>query len=246
MRRNLRLLIGCAISILLLGGFLLIEHFVPDLLSLEPEWLGLAAIPTVIGLVAAGYIRAFKGFGIEVETSLQNAIGNVPLGIKDVQGVDMVKKSDRGDLDALTTEQRESAARLRFVLGSGEYTLGMVYSYLQALPNLRYIELVSRTGRLKALVPINAVREGDKPSENKVMDFVNAVADSDPGKEFITPEASASLRLGTPLLEALESFKKHGLSEMPVTDRGRMVGIASESVLQSRLLEALRAAQKKT
>lgn len=57
---------GC-LSLLLLGIFLAFQFFDSKMLNLETRWLLASGIPILIALFVGGYIKSFKGFGVELE-----------------------------------------------------------------------------------------------------------------------------------------------------------------------------------
>jgi prokaryotic YEATS domain len=66
--RNRRaLLVGSAGSLVVLAGVLALQADHASILRLPSQWLALAAIPVIIGLVVGGYLRKFSFAGIEVE-----------------------------------------------------------------------------------------------------------------------------------------------------------------------------------
>ena len=246
LRKNGRLLIGCAASILLLMVILVLRFLWPDLLSVDPEWLALAVIPALIGLIAAGYVRAFKGFGIEIEASLESSIDDIPLGVKDITRIEDVSKAGIGALHAMEPSQRVECESLSFVESrSNYYKPDIVCMYMEKLPNLRLLEVRDEKGRFRALLPISVLQEDDMPSELRISEFIQAIEEGDPDQDVITEEAKITLKLGTPLFEALESFKSVSREELPVVRRGRLIGIAGRDLLQDRLLEAIKKARKR-
>jgi hypothetical protein len=61
------LIVGSIVSLIVLAGVLILQADRASILKLPSQWLALAAIPVVIGLVMGGYIGKFSFAGIEVE-----------------------------------------------------------------------------------------------------------------------------------------------------------------------------------
>jgi hypothetical protein len=79
------LILALAFSAILIGSFIYLKSKKPNLLEIETEWLALSMMPVLIVLLTGGYIYRFKGFGIEIETSLKEPIKNrIELKAKEV------------------------------------------------------------------------------------------------------------------------------------------------------------------
>ncbi|ODB92812.1 hypothetical protein A3197_20795 [Candidatus Thiodiazotropha endoloripes] len=60
------LVIGAIVSIVLLATFLLFQYNESNVLKLESRWLLVAGVPLLAALIVGGYIKSFKGFGVEL------------------------------------------------------------------------------------------------------------------------------------------------------------------------------------
>ena len=66
-------------SILLLSLFFILQIFAPNILKIDTKWLIVAGCPLLFALIGGGYIKTFKGFGIELETQLKTSIAESEL-----------------------------------------------------------------------------------------------------------------------------------------------------------------------
>jgi len=64
------LAIGAVISIFFLVTFLTFQYNQSEMLKLESRWLLVAGVPLLAALIVGGYIKSFKGFGVELEAIL--------------------------------------------------------------------------------------------------------------------------------------------------------------------------------
>jgi hypothetical protein len=66
-RSRRALLLGAGGSLVVLASVLILQADRATILRLPSQWLALAAIPVILGLVVGGYLRKFSFAGIEVE-----------------------------------------------------------------------------------------------------------------------------------------------------------------------------------
>jgi hypothetical protein len=78
-KRHKIIISGIASSIIFLTLFLLLQYYIPSLMWLGTQWLVVAGVPVLIALFIGGYIKSFKGFGIELEAKLKSTIAYMPL-----------------------------------------------------------------------------------------------------------------------------------------------------------------------
>ncbi len=61
------------LSFILLLFFMLLKSYDTRMLALETKWILISALPVFIALLIGGYIKSFKGFGVEIETKTINS-----------------------------------------------------------------------------------------------------------------------------------------------------------------------------
>ncbi len=79
MERHKFLIITIVLSVVLTVTFLIINYANPYILQIDAQWLIIAGIPILVGLVAGGYIKSFKGLGIEIESALKESVNKIDL-----------------------------------------------------------------------------------------------------------------------------------------------------------------------
>ena len=120
------LAIGAICSIGLLGTFFWFQHDSSKILNLESRWLITAGVPLLAALIVGGYIKSFKGFGVELEASLNKPVTNIELTATEaMEQVEGDEKRSIGYLDRLREQQKRKmhvqVAILRFWALGGSF-----------------------------------------------------------------------------------------------------------------------------
>jgi hypothetical protein len=84
--RHQLLIISLAVSIIILSIFFVFQYYQLKVLLLDVKWIILSGTPILIGLFIGGYIKSFKGFGLELESNL-----TAPISLSVVSRVDIKK-----------------------------------------------------------------------------------------------------------------------------------------------------------
>lgn len=183
--RHRLLLISLAISTGLLIAFLIFQYKDLKFLSLEIKWLIVCGLPILIGLFIGGYIKTFKGFGLELETNLKEPI---PLSI--VSKVDMTEspgmnKETLHRLQQLGDAERNKINRLRFIYGKTHYyDPYAVEEHYRTLKNLRFIEVINSDGDFLYLLPLSKFKTTDGFNQEKIQQFINSIERQNLVEEF--------------------------------------------------------------
>ncbi|MFY0483355.1 hypothetical protein ACI6PS_12195 [Flavobacterium sp. PLA-1-15] len=112
------LVIFSSISFLLLITFITFQYFQFSGLDLDVKWLIVSGIPILIGLLIGEYIKSFKGFGIEIESSLKAELPSKlisPISEESIVDVNSLDKRSLEYLQNLSFEEIQKISRLRFV-----------------------------------------------------------------------------------------------------------------------------------
>lgn len=170
------LIIGIILSVLLLVFFVVLQSRDSSILKLDSRWILISGVPILIGLIVGGYIKSFKGFGIELEARLNDPITAIELkatsAIMELPG-DEKKSSEY--IQNLSTAQLRNTKRLGFILGRrGYYTPQVVAVYLKKLTNLEYLEVKKRSGEFVCLIPVNVLKDPDECFDFALNDHVHA------------------------------------------------------------------------
>jgi len=249
------LLICLMISGLLLIVFLLLQWMESPILVLEGKWLILAGVPVLVGLIAGGYIKKFKGFGVELETVLERPVTDLSLVATDAMFTlsgDMKEGIER--LRYLTREQIEGTKRLGFISGRPHYYIPeAVHEYFNALSYLEYIEIKKEPGEFISLIPMGVFREqptGDRLNEKKfnpreIAHLVYALETNTVLKEYEAVSIDTTVQKNTDLLMALKTLHGSRKKMAAVIDENhRFIGLLPETEIEHRIAEAILAVKK--
>src|SRR5438045_221002 len=116
---------GILASLILLILFLCLQARGSEVLNLSTKWLIVAFIPLILLILKSNFIQKFKGFGIELETRLQDPIGRISLAVTEASTYLLGdQKQSMPYLNSLPPEKRRKIQRLSFVEGrAGYYSL---------------------------------------------------------------------------------------------------------------------------
>ncbi len=156
-------IIGIVLTSLLLTIFLYLQGKESKMLNLEVKWLVVASIPLFIVILRSNVIQKFKGFGIELETRLQEPIGKINLAaINALADLPSDEKQSIRYLENLSEDKRIQVQRLTLREGRREYYQATaIHEYIRQLPNLKYFEVLSNDEKFIALIPIELFKTKD-------------------------------------------------------------------------------------
>ena len=121
-KEHMLVVVSGLLSIGLFGLFISLHIKNSKFLTIDSKWLLISGLPILIALIVGGYIHKFKGFGIELETSLKNPIGQVNLIATDV--LESISGRDKGSISSvekLPSSELIKYHRLSFVNGKRNY-----------------------------------------------------------------------------------------------------------------------------
>ena len=137
------LFVGGIASIFMLLIFLILQYNEPKVLKLEFRWLLVAGVPLLASLIVGGYIKSFKGFGVELEASLSKPVTNIELTA--TEAMDEVPGNGKKSINylrSLNPKLKKSISRLILVQGRKKYYQPRALEiYLRELSGLKYIEI---------------------------------------------------------------------------------------------------------
>ena len=238
---------GIVVSAILLIVFLLLQEFHATILSLDVKWLVVAAIPLIIALLRSNIIRSFKGFGIELETRLQEPIGAIALSAVDaVVELPGDYKETLGYIMRLSPEERASLQRLTFNEGRRNYYQPeVVREYLNLLPNLKYFEVADSKGKFVALVPVELFKLKEETNFGRIEDFIYTMVEKEHGAFFSNAIITETIRETENLLKALPVVRRSKYGLLPVVNRkGGFLGVITAAMIESKIADEVLAAQK--
>lgn len=250
------LIYGFLFSILLLIIFFIMQVLVPEIMKLETKWIIVALCPLLYVLIVGGYIKTFKGFGIELETQLKTAISESSLLATDYL-IELPEDEKRSDqyLDRLTVEEKCKIERLAFYSGRrGYYSFYIVRNYLEKLPNLKYIEVRNKNDKFECLLPINVLRKRNAYNKeiNKEIDerdlsvFIESLENNDILNKYPDNIISESVLEKQSLIDILPKIRKQRSGILGVVDgSGKLIGILNKNMVESKIADEVFRARRR-
>jgi len=246
--KNHKILVRCLlISIALLVVFFYLQYYDSKVLSLEAKWLVVVSVPLLIALFAGGYIKKFKGFGIELEALLQNPIGRVNLVATDVlEGLPAQDKGTYRQLEKLSIEKRTQIKRLSFTICKRDYYgAHAIREYLDGLPNLEYFEVKKVDGRFLYLIPVE-VFNSTTDMNQRLERFITAMEENSIGEMFGEITIDESVGEDESLLSIVPKIRASKFGVLPVvSESGRLIGIVNTRLVERRITDEVVAAGKR-
>ena len=250
------LIYGLLASILLLIIFFILQVLVPEIMKLETKWIIVALCPLFYVLIVGGYIKTFKGFGIELETQLKAAISEFSLLATDYL-IELPEDEKRSNqyLDRLTIEERNKIERLAFYSGKhGYYSFYIVRHYLENLPNLKFIEVRNKNERFECLLPINVLRKrnaynreiNNEIDEGDLSEFIEALENNDILNKYPADTISESVLEEQSLIDILPKIRKQRSGIMGVVDSsGKLIGILNKNMVEAKIADEVFKARRR-
>lgn len=238
---------GIIVSVLLLALFLFLQQNDSKMLNLEIKWLIVASVPLILAILRSNVIQKFKGFGIELETRLQESVGNINLvAMNALADLPSDEKQSIMYLQNLPESRRIQIQRLTFREGrQGYYQLEAMRAYIQGLPNLKFFEVLSSEGKFIALIPVELFRLREYIDMERLESFIRYVAEKETIKfspqsiitEFV-PESEN-------LVKVLPVIRKSKYGILPViSDSGNLLGVITIGLIESKIADEVLATQE--
>lgn len=232
-------------SLILLFVFLYLQHLEAKILSLDTKWLVVAGVPLLIALIAGGYIKRFKGFGIELESLLRNPIGRVNVIATDVlEGLPFHEKGTYDQLQRLSDKNREKIKRLSFISGKKDYYgPDAVNEYLEGLPYLEYFEVKKADGCFLYIIPVDIFKSAQN-MHGMLERFIRAMEENNIAEIFGDDAIGESVAEEESLVSIVPKIRENKFSVLPVvSSSGRLIGIVNTQMIESRITDEVIAAQ---
>lgn len=240
-------LISAVISLLLLVFFMVLQAIDSTLLDLDTKWLVVASIPLLVTALKSNIIKRFQGFGIELETRLEEPIGRVNLVATDaLVPVRGGRKLPLKNLYSLDSIRKQEIERLTFVQGSSEYTYDVqaVKEYIEHLPNLKFVE-VREGNRFVALLPISVLCDQDLVNSEQIKRLLDAIENRRVNEEFGTDSITEPVSDDMSLIVVLPKLRESRFGLLPVTaSDGELLGLVTTPIVEKRIADAVIATQR--
>ncbi len=236
---NHRVLInGLIASFILLAIFGLSEFCDNRFLNLEPKWMIISFTPLIIAIIVSGYIKSFKGFGIEIETRFGEPLDSYTIDIMGDVIVQMVsEKSSFNFLYSIGQEKREHIKVLSFVNKKrGYYSESHIQQYLKILLNIEYFLIINSRGNY--IYTLNAKYFRNLDDENGIKLLIQSIED---GKliDVLAPHLIQTVLIGsTKIIDALDQLHKRNTAfAVVISTSNKFIGLVSRASLEDRIVK---------
>lgn len=244
MKKPLAIVVGGLITALMLSGIVWAKVSKPDILDIPVAWLGLSVLPLLVALVIGGYIKTFRGFGVEVEAQLvqpvSRALGSAKeydafrevtgARAEDVANAEAVfAKQSVAKLEDITDEDRLQFERLSFVNGRDVYKTWAIERHLELLPNIRFFEVDNHKGAFLGLLRREAVVSAGLDR------FADALAQQEVDKVFGASFVTKSVAPDASLRSVAKRMARMKTDFIPVVARGELTGAIEKAELERRV-----------
>lgn len=209
-------------------------------------------VPVLVALVVGRYIERFKGFGLELETTLQ-----LPVTTLDLTASELVSGDASGDKSSLQTLsempwlKKQKMRRLRFVAGrAGYYHASVVEAYLSGMPNLEHLEFQGSNGRFVGFLPASEMLRSRLETSNrydteKIKDLIKAIETNKLDQVFETSIIKTIVKSSTGLVDLHTTMTADRVGVAAIEDAGgKFVGVVYLADVHKRMAETLTALRK--
>ena len=241
------LAIGAIVSTALLAVFLLFQHNQADVLKLESRWLLVAGVPLLAALIVGGYIKSFKGFGVELEASLNKPVTNLELSA--TEAMEEVQGDEKRSLSFLQNlkEKRRISRLVLFQGRSNCYHPHVLDRYLHELRGLKYIEIRNSSQKFVALIPIKEFKRGGSINDKPLDDFIRVLEQSQVLQRYSTSLITAYVTEDTGLIESLKIMRRKRLQQLVVLDENEVFkGVLLSAAVEKRIADDVLTAKENT
>lgn len=241
------LLIGIIISLLFLIFFFILQGYNSSLLKLDIKWLVLCSLPMLIALFVGGYIKSFKGFGLELEARLKNPITTIEL--KTTDAITLIlgdEKQGYPFLNELTLIQIKSFSRLVFTFGKKDYyNPRAIKEYLERLTNLKYFEVKKNSGEFICLLPVTVFGPKERYNIEIINLFIEALENENILSIFSKEVITLFVKNDSDLLDVLIVLKKEKKNIIVVVSSEKhFIGTVNLHDIEKRITEEVLEAHK--
>lgn len=253
LRRHRMLLISFLFSLILLLIFLIFQQNELKALSLHTKWILLSGVPILVALFIGGYIKSFKGFGLELESNL-----NKPISLSVVSKIELTKtpgmtKESLILLYQLSDSDKNNINLIRFINGKKDYyDIFAIEEHFRILKSLIFIEIINEKSEFLYLLPAsklkalyNNVPPNPEIDREKAKDFIKAIETENIEGYF--PDVVKDYILTTDnTIEAYRRIKNSNQSQylfpsknlLPiVNEQKKMIGTVDLQKLESKIAE---------
>lgn len=233
------LAIGSILSLGLLAIFFIFQHLGANVLNLESRWLIASGVPILVALLIGGYIKSFKGFGVELEASLQKPVSNLELsateGMIEIIGDE---KRSINYLHKISPSKRRKVSRLGFIQGRRDYyRTYAIEQYISDLNRLQYFEIKNDEGKFIALLPTNEFKTDNEINFDAINIFIRSLEDMNIYETYGNLLIRDAVSEHTDLIEALKIMRQKRIKRIAVIDdHDIFIGLLTETLIEKRIV----------
>ena len=241
-KNHSELIFGIGLSTILLIVFFRLEAKDSHILLLDWKWIVVSAIPLIVALIIGGYIKSFKGFGVEFEATLKEQLSFIDLPATGaLSSIGQIEKGTMSDLDKMDNVARDKVNRLRFILGKRDYyNRDVIEEYLQRLHHLEYLEITDSNGMLVCLIPASIMLFGEDVLYEKIQPFINALQDRTITGVYDRDTINNYIYADTNIIEALATMRETNQEIAAVVNSKRIaVGVITLSDIEHHVATAV-------
>jgi len=242
------LVLGVGISFALLIMFLLFQYNQSDVLKLESRWLIVAGVPLLAALIVGGYIKSFKGFGVELEASLSKPVANLALSATEaMEQIHGDEKRSISYLNQLRAGQRRKISRLVLIQGRIDYYRpDALKQYLHVLRGLKYIEIRNQSGKFVALIPISEFKHDSHINDDLLGEFIHTLEQSQVLQRYANSVITVHISEDVGLIESLKLMRQKRTNKLVVVDEdGAFIGLLLSRSVEKRIIDDVLVAKEK-
>ena len=237
-RRHPELIFGLLATSILLVILIMFQTFLPSVLALDWKWIVVSAIPLLLALLIGGYIRVFKGFGIELEMRLEEPVSSMDLRATDaLTSLTGIAKQRIADLERMSEDQKRKVGRLRFYASRRDYyDASVTLQYMRQLPNLEYFEIIRSNGAFMFFLPVSIFKIFGDISIDELGRFVDAMQEGRVLSVYRQEVIDTSVPADQSIVDVLEIVRRQGAETVAVTDdKGAAIGVIKSVDIERRI-----------
>jgi hypothetical protein len=224
------------------------KNFWKKIPDLDNKWIAISLLPILLALFYSGYLKSFKGFGVEIEiqnTTISAAGKDLKLSeIENLVGkqVAVIERKQPTKTEAKKQLDRLNAGQLKSInvllLRDGvRYENGAIREYLTRLVNLKYIEITNKNDDFIYLLPVSTL---DINNRSLIKKFTDALAQRQVFQNFPRDTIYESVDSSDSLLTLAEKFSKSKSDHFPVTEMSKLKYIISAKDVVNALYNILK------
>jgi len=240
--------VGILFSLIFLAVFIYLQANSSSILALDAKWLVVVSIPLLIAILRSNIIQTFKGFGIELETRLQEPVSSINLtAVEALLDLPSDAKQSVSYLERLSRSQREEIQRLTFRTDVADhYRVAAIEVYLRKLPNIRFFEVVDNSGKFITLLPADTFIPGNLMTRERLRRFLDSLAANDVTMAFSDIAITKTILDSDDILDALRQVRKSKFGFLPVVaEDSSLLGIVTKAMVESKVADEVLSAQGK-